>query len=163
MAFDAFIKIGDIPGESTDDKHKDWIEILSFHWGTAQPVTVGSGLGGLSGGGCSVSDFSFVKKLDKSSPKLFLACCNGTPITKIETELRKSVGDKHVYQKFTFENAMISSVRPGGSSQGGDDVPLEEVSFAFAKCELQYAALGQDGKPAGNVTAKWDLTTNKGS
>ena len=21
---------GDIPGESTDDKHKDWIEILSF-------------------------------------------------------------------------------------------------------------------------------------
>ncbi len=27
MAFDAFIKIGDIPGESTDDKHKDWIQI----------------------------------------------------------------------------------------------------------------------------------------
>ncbi|WP_353327541.1 type VI secretion system tube protein Hcp, partial [Chitiniphilus shinanonensis] len=27
MAFDAFIKIDGIPGESTDDKHKDWIEI----------------------------------------------------------------------------------------------------------------------------------------
>ena len=30
MAFDGFIKIDGIPGESTDDKHKDWIEILSF-------------------------------------------------------------------------------------------------------------------------------------
>jgi hypothetical protein len=33
MAFDAFLKIDGIPGESTDDKHKDWIEILSFAHG----------------------------------------------------------------------------------------------------------------------------------
>ena len=33
MAFDAFLKIDGIPGESTDDKHKDWIEILSFDFG----------------------------------------------------------------------------------------------------------------------------------
>jgi type VI protein secretion system component Hcp len=25
-AYDAFLKIDGIPGESTDDKHKDWIE-----------------------------------------------------------------------------------------------------------------------------------------
>jgi type VI secretion system secreted protein Hcp len=30
MAFDAFLKIDGIPSESTDDKHRDWIEILSF-------------------------------------------------------------------------------------------------------------------------------------
>jgi len=24
-----FLKLGDIKGESTDDKHKDWIEVLS--------------------------------------------------------------------------------------------------------------------------------------
>jgi bacteriocin-like protein len=32
-AYDAFLKIDGIPGESTDDKHKDWIEILSFNHG----------------------------------------------------------------------------------------------------------------------------------
>ena len=26
MAFDCFLKIEGVPGESTDDKHKDWIE-----------------------------------------------------------------------------------------------------------------------------------------
>ena len=29
MAFDAFIKIDGIPGESTDEKHKEWIEVGS--------------------------------------------------------------------------------------------------------------------------------------
>ena len=28
MAIDCFLKIETIPGESTDDQHKDWIEIL---------------------------------------------------------------------------------------------------------------------------------------
>ena len=30
MAFDAFLKIEGIDGESTDDKHQKWIEILSY-------------------------------------------------------------------------------------------------------------------------------------
>ena len=33
-AYDAFLKIDGIAGESTDDKHKDWIEILSFNHST---------------------------------------------------------------------------------------------------------------------------------
>jgi type VI secretion system secreted protein Hcp len=35
MATDIFAKIGDIKGESTDAKHKDEIEVLSFSWGVA--------------------------------------------------------------------------------------------------------------------------------
>ena len=38
MAFDAFLKVDGIPGESTDDKHKDWIEVLSFNHGVSQPA-----------------------------------------------------------------------------------------------------------------------------
>ena len=38
MAFDAFLKIDGIPGESGDEKHKDWIEILSFAHGLEQPA-----------------------------------------------------------------------------------------------------------------------------
>ena len=33
MASDIFAKLGDIKGESLDDKHKDEIEVLSFSWG----------------------------------------------------------------------------------------------------------------------------------
>jgi len=33
MSFDAFIKIDGIEGESTDDKHQGWIEILHCEMG----------------------------------------------------------------------------------------------------------------------------------
>jgi hypothetical protein len=38
MASDIFAKIGDIKGESTDNKHKDEIEVLSFSWGVTNEV-----------------------------------------------------------------------------------------------------------------------------
>src|SRR5712691_5547821 len=46
MAMDIFAKLGDIKGESTDDKHKDEVEVLSYSWGVTNPVHVGTGGGG---------------------------------------------------------------------------------------------------------------------
>jgi len=43
MAVDTFAKIGDIKGESQDDKHKEEIELLSWSWGVNQTGTVASG------------------------------------------------------------------------------------------------------------------------
>ncbi len=37
VAFDAFLKIDGIFGESTDDKHKHWIEVLDCNHGLTQP------------------------------------------------------------------------------------------------------------------------------
>lgn len=52
MALDMFIKIDGIKGESTDDKHKDEIDVLSWSWGMSQSGTVhttgGSGAGKVS-------------------------------------------------------------------------------------------------------------------
>ena len=36
MAADYFLKLEGIKGESTDDKHKDEIDVLSFSWGASQ-------------------------------------------------------------------------------------------------------------------------------
>jgi hypothetical protein len=40
MASDMFLKLGDIKGESTDDKHKDEIEVLAFSWNVSNPGTM---------------------------------------------------------------------------------------------------------------------------
>ena len=44
--FDAFLKINGIVGESSDEAHKVWIEILGFSWGVSQPMGGASGHGG---------------------------------------------------------------------------------------------------------------------
>ena len=45
MAFDAFLKIDGIPGESADAKHKDWIDVLSYGFGIQQPTSAYSATG----------------------------------------------------------------------------------------------------------------------
>ena len=164
MAFDAFLKIDGIPGESTDDKHKDWIEILSYSWGVSQP---GSGVASTAGGASSqradFQDFSIVKQLDKSSPKLALACAKGDHIKEVKVELCRAGGDKMVYMEYKMSNVMISSVRRGGSAQGGENVPLEEIGFDYGKIEWTYTQQKrEDGSGGGKVSAYWDLQSNKG-
>ena len=50
MAFDAFLKLDGIPGDSTDATHKGEIDVMSFSWGESQPIaTHGAGGGGGAG------------------------------------------------------------------------------------------------------------------
>jgi type VI secretion system secreted protein Hcp len=161
--FDAFFKIDAIPGESQDDKHKEWIELHSFSTGLLQ--TVGgnrSTTGAATAGRVEHQDFSIVKNLDKSTPKLNEACCKGTHIPKMILELCRATGDKQVYYKITLSDSIVTSVRLGGSAKGGESIPFEEVSFNYGEIEWNYTATDhKTGKPAGNVTTKHSLVANK--
>jgi type VI secretion system secreted protein Hcp len=164
MAFDAFLKFSTIPGESTDDKHQAWIEVLSYHWGVNQPST-----GSRSSGGAAAAeranhgDFSVVKALDKASPKLFLACCKGEHVPDVTLELCRATGDKTKYMEYKLSDVIIASVRPGGAAQGGETLPLEEVGLNYGKIELTYTETDHaSGKPKGDVKAHWDTKANKG-
>jgi type VI secretion system secreted protein Hcp len=165
MAFDAFLKIEGIPGESTDDKHKDWIEILSYSHGLSQAASGSRSSGGsATAERCNHQDVSIVKTLDKASPKLALFCCNGSHIKEVIIELCRAGGDKQKYMEYKLSDVIISSVRPGGSAQGGETLPLEEVSFNYGKIEWTYTEMDKSsGKPKGNVKSNWDLKANKGS
>jgi len=164
MAFDTFLKIGTIPGESTDDKHKDWIEILSFNWGVAQPSAGSRSSGGAaSAERCDHHDFMVTKTLDKASPKLFLSCCKGEHINEVKVELCRATGDKQKYMEYKMSDVIVSGVRPGGAAHGSESLPLEEVSFNYGKIELVYTETDhKTGKPKGDVKANWDLVGNKG-
>jgi type VI secretion system secreted protein Hcp len=166
MAFDCYMKFDSIPGESTDSKHKEWIQILSFSLGVHQ----GGGTGGRAAGGAAAAgraehqDFSVVKSTDKASPKLFLACCQGQHIKSVKLELCRATGDKQKYMEYVLSDVIISSVRPGGGAGGGEPVPLEEVGLNYGKLEIIYTETdNKTGKPKGDVKAQWDLVENKGS
>jgi len=161
--FDAFLNIKDIPGESTDDKHKDWIEILSFSMGVSQTASASaSSGGGASSERADFQDFSIVKAVDKASPKLALACADGTHIGEVKMELCRAGGDKLKYMEYKFTDCIVTSWRPGGSAKGGETLPLEEVTFNFGKVEWTYTQQKRaDGSGGGNVAAGWDLEANK--
>jgi len=162
MPFDAFLKLAGIEGESTDAAHEKWIEILSFSHGISQMKGGSvSATGAHAGQRADFTDFSIVKTLDKTSPKLALACADGTHFTDATIEICKAGGDKQKYMEYKLSDVLVSSFRPGGSAQGGDALPLEEVSLAYAKINWTYTVIDKAGKPAGNVPAGWDLAANK--
>jgi type VI secretion system secreted protein Hcp len=163
MAFDAFVKVEGVDGESQDDKHKKWIEVLSFSHGMSQPPSaVVSSAGGAGSGRVNIQDFSIVKHIDSASPKLYEACCTGKHFPSVKMELCRAGGDKLKYMEIKMSQVMVSSVRPGGSSGSGDEVPLEEVAFNFGKIEWTYVPQARGtGAGAGNIAAGWDLMLNK--
>ncbi len=162
MAFDAFLQVDGVPGESSDGAHPDWIEVLSYSAGVSQTASASAS----SGGGASAEradfqDFSIVKALDKASPKLAVACADGTHIATVVLELCRAGGDKLKYMEYKLTDCIVSSCRPGGSSGGAETLPLEEVSFNYGKIEWTYTQQQRaDGSGGGNVAAGWDLETN---
>lgn len=165
MAIDMFLKVKTIPGESTDDKHSEWIEVLSYSFGASQPSSGSRSTGGAaSAERVTMQDFSIVKNVDKTTPKLFLSCCKGEHIDEVTLELCRATGDKSKYLQYKMTDVMISSVRKGAAAQGGENLPMEEVGFNFGKIEITYTETDhKTGKPKGDVKANWDLVANKGS
>ena len=161
MAFDAFIKIDGIPGESTDSKHKDWIEILSFEQGIKQPPSATrSSAGGASSGRATFEDFSVNKLVDKASPLLYQACASGKHIKEVTVEMCRAGGDKVKFMEIKMEEVMVSEVKPGGGH--GDDFPTESLSLNFGKIKWTYTQQKrEDGSAGGNTTGNWDLKQNK--
>src|SRR5205814_4672634 len=139
MAFDAFLKIDGIPGESTDDKHKDWIEILSYDFAMEQPSSsTDSSAGGGNTERVDIEDLGIVKHLDKASAKIYEFCCTGKHIKDVTLELCRAGGDKLKYLEVKMENVVVSEARSGGKSQGTDGFPTESVKFNFAKVKWTY-------------------------
>jgi type VI secretion system secreted protein Hcp len=159
--FDAFVKVEGIPGESTDSRHTDWIEILSFNHGVVQPAsTTASSSGGASSERATFSSINITKLVDKSSPKLYEASFTGKHISKVTMSFCRSGGDKEKYLEIVMEQVLITSFTQGGGT-GSADFPTESLSFVPGKIKMTYTQQKRDGKPGGNVAAGWDLTANK--
>jgi type VI secretion system secreted protein Hcp len=161
MALEFYLKLDGIDGESSDSKHKDWIEVTSYSHAVEQEGASRSGGGQSTVGRASFADFSVVKRLDKASPKLSKYCASGEHIKSAKMELCQATKDKHPYMKYELTDVVISSVKPSGH-QTTDSFPLEEVGMRFSKIAWEYTPMDAAGKVQAAQKANWDLKTNVG-
>jgi len=156
---DYFLKIKDIEGESTDSKHKNEIDIESWSWGESNSGSHAYGGGG-GAGKVSMQDFNFTMRVNKSSPKLLLACANGTHIKEALLTCRKAGKEQQEYLKIKFSDLLVSTFQTGGSS--GDVIPVDQIALNFSKIEYEYCPQKDDGTLGSKVPVHWDLKQNKG-
>ena len=155
---DYFLKIDGIEGESHDEKHAGEIDLESWSWGETQSGTSAGGGGG-GAGKVSMQDFHFVMKFNKATPKLILACASGQHIKDAVLTCRKAGGEQEEFLKYTFTDLLISSYQTGGSG-GSNIIPTEQISFNYAKMEVEYKEQQAEGTLGGAIKSGWDLKKN---
>ncbi len=159
MAVDMHIKIDTIPGHSEIKGFEAQIQLESFSWGMQQTTSFGSSSGG-GAGKVNLGDFTFVHNVDKSTPKLMIACCTGAHLKDAVLTCRKAGGESAVdFLKITFTDVIVSSVSPSGTNNG--DTPNETVSLAFSEYKVEYQEQDNKGaKKGGPVIAGFSVQKN---
>ena len=155
-AEDYFLKITGIQGESRDAAHKDEIELDSWGWGLSRPTATGPG----STGKAAFQEFSALKRVDRSSPRLAQACLMGEHFKEAVFSARRAEGPNFSidFLVIRLSDIMISSYEEAGEAQSA---PMDSVDIGFAKIEYAYTSQKTDGTLDAPVRWGWDLKTNK--
>lgn len=157
MAVDILLKIEGVDGESVIQDHEDEIDVLAWSWGMTQSGSMHTGGGGGSGK-VNVQDISLTKYVDKATPSLMRACCNGENISEATLTVRKAGKDALDYMKIKMSPVIVTSVGTGGS--GGEDRLTENVTLNFAKVEVGYTPQKADGTGDAEISLIWNIEKN---
>lgn len=162
MAFDAYLQIGTIMGESNDGQFKGadkWIDVMSFTYGVTQTGSASS-QGGMSAGKANFQDFTFTQKVHIGSPGMFLMCANGKVHDTAHFVARKAGEKPQVFLQIKMEKVMITSVSCAAGA-GVDEIPTETVSLTAEKMAVWYGRQDSYNTITADVSTGWDQKKNE--
>ncbi|MCB1132123.1 MAG: type VI secretion system tube protein Hcp [Verrucomicrobiae bacterium] len=162
-AFTGYIKIGDIEGEAVAEGRDGWIDVESVSWGASRNVaTPSGGSTNREASNPTVSELTFVKKVDSASPPLFLNAVAGESIGTVTLELvtaGKPYGDK-VFYRITLSDVMVSSQNVSADTDTGETE--ERITLNFAKINVEFLKLDEkNGAVTATISGGFNLATGK--
>lgn len=156
MAIALYLKVDGAPGESKDSKHKEWVDLDSFHWGVVQPHTAGTG-GGLGAGRASFHDLTCVCSMDKANSAVLGKCAKGDHISKITLSAAKAGGEQQEYYKLELEDVIVAGVDVNGAN--GAEIKVS-YSFQASKLKQMYKEQTAKGTMGGSAEFGWNIKEN---
>ncbi len=150
-AIDMFLKVGDIRGESTDARHKDEIDVLSWSWGESNGTVR---IGPVALPKTCIQDMQVTKVVDRATPELITKVITGAHmqdavLSMVRADDQKASG----FLVITMQDVTVTSYSTGGTS--GQDNLTEKFTLHFASMEGRYYPQNQDGSYGTPVS--WDI------
>jgi len=148
-ASNIFLQLDGIPGESTDARHKDQIDIASYSLGLTNTGTAASSSGaGTSAGKLACGALVLTKFIDKSTPPLIAAVAGGKHIKSGKLSFTatgpKGAVDYYVISLTDLAVTAIQQSETSGSPKVTDQVSLSVAKYAFEYQQVQSnGGLGQ--------------------
>lgn len=147
-----------VAGETSDSKHTDQIQVLSWSHSFNQPTSpTRSSAGGGTVEQANHSDFSFTKYTDSSTDDLLKLCWQGNQIEKCTFYAYRADGDNEpvLYLLIEMEMVIVSNVSIGGAT---GDMPTETISLNYGKVTYTYKPQSKsDGTAGGDEPTSHDL------
>jgi type VI secretion system secreted protein Hcp len=152
-----YIKFSDIEGDATAEGHEGEMQLenCSMSVGhSGNPAEASSHATGM----VHAAPISFMKYVDRSTPLMIQACCNGQIWDdEVIISHTKKVKDETIdYFVITLGSAQIID---DSISSAGDGAPAEVVSLAYGEIRWEYFPLGKGGDQDGVTEAEFSLIT----
>lgn len=150
-AIDMFLKVGDIRGESTDARHRDEINVLSWSWSESNGTTR---IGPVTLPKACIQDMQITKFIDRATPQLITNGVTGQLEREATLSMAK-IGDQKTadFLVITMRNVAVTSYSTGGNS--GQDRLTETFTLHFDSLQGRYYPQNPDGSFGTPVV--WDV------
>ena len=155
--FEGFLKIEGTEGEATDPWHTNWVEVLAV---TNEMVPKPFPMPPEPSVDASLT---IVKELDKSSPQLYLACCNGRHFNEVILDCCAPQTARIGFYHINLSNVVVKSVEQTATILGSHGRPVERILLAYDRISWTYTRVAPSSSlPLEYLTSSWDLVLNRG-
>jgi len=154
------LKNPDIKGSSTEETHKNWIDV------SAPQFEVSADVSYLKGAGVSIGKpvpgaLSWTQSLDASVPELAKQMTTGKALGTARFDFTKQTSSApgaapSSYMTITTKNSFLTDLSYTFPSH---EAPQVGASMVYKSLELAYTPAGAGGKPGDKVTTTWDVAT----
>ncbi len=160
MSTNMFLMFDGIAGESDDEKHPNWCEIISWTHTFNQPTNPMRASSGQTVEKCIHEPFGFAKYVDCATPSILKSVWGGTQINFAEVVCYRADGQNIpiLYLKMILTDVVISAYTLAG---GEGNLPQEDIGLSYSKIQYEYNEVDKLlGTATGVIVANHDLIKN---
>jgi len=151
-------RAGDIKGEAAATDHSDEIVVHGWTWGMTQQVAAAAPTGGggsarQAGQRRSLRPLTVFKRLDKATTSLMAVLGSNDSVRTAVLTMRKAGEGQQDFFKVTLTDGRVVDLDYAADEHGN---VVEQVTFAFAKIEVEYKPQTSSGGRGGATTFSID-------
>lgn len=157
-----FIELNNVPGESREKNHKNWIAVKSIEWNVERTLDMAD-LGTTQRGyaNANFGKITVTTELSKASAKLMTYVASGKSTDQMLIHMCRAGDDEsqgmEPYLTWIIRHAIIDSYSVSG---GEEQIPEESWTIAYRGIEIKYKIADfNTGKLSDCNAFKWNLET----
>lgn len=158
-----YMKIDAIKGDATAKNYQGWIELDVYNFSSNKKII--NRPGSLHNRAISLptfSQFTALKKTDRSSPLLFSNSCENKSLGTITIHNNRTSSQLEYYLEIKLYDAMLSFYNINSWDDSHENSNSEEeIRISYGKLEMKYIPRDSQNKAMSPITAGYDLQTSE--